>query len=265
MIPPQNYDEAKAFCCCQPYTDYHICIYAGGGSRTEHDMYWGYIVYDSEGMRRHDGRLPDTCLDIDDGMWYCRAIIDTWNRGVTYEDVFLWRAICEYLWLIKGKHAHHDPTHPNRTNQIVPGCSHLIGIDRTHRQMLWDLYKIQLITWTKATRRHEGWCLKGNWEDKIDFLEQVYILGRDPDTLPRTWLLKWERKQRQRSFKEAFDKLVNILDAIIWNLNEIHDPVIPSEDKYRFNVQGVTFQCQRAKTEIAAIALHFMDLTKQNN
>ncbi|MHC5827369.1 MAG: hypothetical protein ACYT04_68700, partial [Nostoc sp.] len=66
--------------------------------------------------------------------------------------------------------------------------------------------------------KHEGWKLKGNWEDKIDFLEQVYILGRDPDSLPRPWLEKWEKKQQAKKYEE----LVSILTMIEERLNNIH-------------------------------------------
>ncbi len=120
MEAPLNLDEAQKFCCCQPYDDYHICVYAGGGSAREHDMYWAFIIYDNEGSRRSSGRLPATCLDVEDGMSYCRKIIDKWNRGITYEDVFLWRSICEYMWLVRGEHPHYDPIPPGWILQAIP-------------------------------------------------------------------------------------------------------------------------------------------------
>jgi hypothetical protein len=66
----------------------------------------------------------------------------------------------------------------------------LIHYDRVRREVLWQQYKIQLIIWEV-----DVWQLKGNWEDKIWFLEQVYILGRNPQSLRRVWLEKWEKKQ----------------------------------------------------------------------
>lgn len=255
--PPLNLDEAQKFSCCQPYTDYHICIYAGGGSQYEHDMYWAFIIYDRDGVRYHHGHLPYTCLDADDGMSYCREIIDKWNRGITYEDIYLWRAICEYLWCIKDKDAYHDPTYPDYINQVIKGCLYLIGTDRTHRQTLWDLYKIQLIKWQKPSKHHEGWCLKGNWEDKIWFLEQVYVLGKKPDELPRPWIEKWNRKQEQEKFK-AIDRRLKIIlfgleclqRSIEWNLGA---------EQIRDNLNGIAAECKEARE---AIALLFMDLTQ---
>jgi hypothetical protein len=259
MIPPLNYDEAQKFCCCQPYEDYHICIYAGGGSAADHDMYWGFIIYDAEGMRRHNGQLPDTCLDVDDGIDHCQQIIDGWNRGVTYEDIFLWRAVCEYLWLTKDKHSHFNPTSPDEILGIIPSCQHLVGLDRTHRQMLWDAYKIQLITWTKVNKRVEGWCLKGNWEDKIWFLEQVYILGLNPNTLPRTWLEKWERKQRQAQL-QALDKK---LKDVVWAIDHFKMFMESKhrDEEYLCHILQEIVRLSREAKE--GIVVNFMDLKNQ--
>jgi len=252
MIPPQNYDEAKAFCCCQPYTDYYICIYAGGGSSREHDMYWGFLIYNSDGSLRHNGRLPTSCLDVDDGMRHCQEIIDRWNRGITYEDVYLWRAICEYLWLTKEKASYYEPTHPAYILMAIPECClHLIDTDRTHRQMLWDLYTIQLIKWVEASKHHQGWCLKGGWEDKIHFLEQVYILGVNPNTLPRPWREKWEKKQSQQKYKAVDRYLKSILFGfdvlqrnIEWKLGE---------EAIRNTLQGIIEECREAKSALALL------------
>ncbi|MBW4648943.1 MAG: hypothetical protein KME06_09595 [Kastovskya adunca ATA6-11-RM4] len=118
---------------------------------------------------------------------------------MNYEDLFLWRSICELLVEKKGF------ADPDEILSAVPGAVHLISFDRTHRQALWDAYKIQLIIWDNHPRRYQyqGWNLKGNWEFKIDFLEQIYIFGKDPDFLPKIWLEKWQRKQEQKRQKEA--------------------------------------------------------------
>lgn len=158
-------------------------------------MYWAYAIYDEAGDRTNYEYLPKTCLDVDDGLRFCEELIDKWDAPITYEDVRLWRDICGYLNHRKS------PTDSHYIKLRIPGCGYLVGYDRTHRQKLWDKYKIQLIVYEKFSSKYEGWSLKGNWEDKIDFLEKVYILERDADTLSRPWLDKWERKQQAKSIR----------------------------------------------------------------
>ncbi|QLE47858.1 hypothetical protein FD724_06860 [Nostoc sp. C057] len=71
----------------------------------------------------------------------------------------LWRDICEYLNRWRSPLSHF-------LNIAVPGCNYLVDYESTHRQKLWDKFKIQLITYEKFSKKHEGWRLKGNWEDK---------------------------------------------------------------------------------------------------
>lgn len=201
-FPPERIEEALKFCCCSPYQSRQICVYAGGGSRHQHNMYWAYVIYDEKGDRIAYDHLPDDCLDVDDGLKFCEKIIDKWDAPLNYEDVRLWRDICEYLSNC------HSPISSDHLIRRIPGCGHLVDYDRSHRQKLWSLYKIQLIIYEKFSKKHQGWLLKGNWEDKIDFLEQIYILGRNPETLPRPWLDKWEKKQ------QALEKLTKRLHAV---------------------------------------------------
>lgn len=168
-------------------------------------MYWAYIIYDENGDRLAYDNLSEDCLDVDDGMRFCEALIDKWDAPLSYEDVRLWRDICELLnrW----------GNTPVSSQVLAPkfgGCGHLVGYDRTHREKLWHQYKIQLIKYEKFSKNHQGWVLKGNWEDKIDLLEQVYILGRDPETLPRPWLDKWERKQKALKYQQLVDELKSL-------------------------------------------------------
>ncbi|MEH2070021.1 MAG: hypothetical protein V7K47_17980 [Nostoc sp.] len=95
--PPLTIEEARNFCCCFPYQNREICIYAGGGSNTQHNMYWAYIIYDEAGDRTAYEYLSESCLDVSDALLFCQAIIDKWDEPLTYEDVRLWRDICEYL------------------------------------------------------------------------------------------------------------------------------------------------------------------------
>ncbi|MHC5779939.1 hypothetical protein [Nostoc sp.] len=207
---PQRIEDALKFCCCSPYQGRQICIYVGGGSASQHEMYWAYAIYDGAGDRLAYNNLSN-CLDVDDGLRFCEALIDRWDAPLSYEDVRLWRDICELLSRCR------IPILSRVLIATFPGCDYLVSYDRTHRQKLWDKFKIQLIIYEKFSK-HEGWELKGNWEDKIDFLEQVYILGRDPDTLPRPWLDKWERKQQAKKYQE----LADILRVIEQGLDTIH-------------------------------------------
>lgn len=211
-FPPKRVEEARNFCCCVTYQNRQICIYAGGGSSRQHDMYWAYAIYDEAGDRTNYEYLPEHCLDVDDGLRFCEELIDKWDAPITYEDVRLWRDISEYLNQRKSP----DGSHYIKLR--IPGSGYLVGYDRTHRQKLWDKYKIQLIVYEKFSKKYEGWRLKGNWEDKIDFLEQVYILGRDAESLPRPWLDKWERKQEAKKYQD----LVSALKVIERDLDNIH-------------------------------------------
>ncbi|MEH2393893.1 MAG: hypothetical protein V7K21_20240 [Nostoc sp.] len=176
-------------------------------------MYWAYIIFNENGDRIAYEYLPGDCLDVDAGLRFCEALIDKWDEPVTYEDIRLWRDICEYLNQRK------IPIGSHYIKLRIPGCDYLVDYDRTHRQKLWEKYKIQLIIYEKFSKKHDGWALKGNWEDKIDFLEQVYILGHDPDSLPRSWLDKWEGKQQAKKYQELANTLKGI-ERSLENINQ---------------------------------------------
>lgn len=90
---------------------------------------------------------------------------------------------------------------------------------RVHRQALWDCWNIQLIRWgehpildyrnSRFLHRNlkgvAGWRLLPGWEYKIDFLEQVYILNRDPDTLRRPWMEQLQAWLRSLKCPMSFD------------------------------------------------------------
>jgi hypothetical protein len=213
-FPPPRIEDAKAFSCCSAYKNWQLCIYVGGGSQQQHNMHWGYIIYTAAGDRYHYGYLPASCLDLEDGEAYCRAIIDRWEQPLGYEEIRLWRDIVEFLASLSG--STYEPIDPDYIAQKVEGCYYLISPDRTCRQKLWDLYKIQLIKWQEGRRRRDegGWVLKGNWEDKIWFLEQVYVLDRNPDTLPRPWLDKWERKQKAEEDRQWWQGVSRLFDHL---------------------------------------------------
>lgn len=212
-------------------------------------MHWGYIIYDEAGDRLSYNNLPDNCLDVDDGLRFCKALIDGWDAPITYEDVRLWRDICEYL------NRRRIPIPSHFLNIIaVPGCDYLVGYDRTHRQKLWDKFKIHLIVYEKFSRKCEGWRLKGNWEDKIDFLEQVYILGRDPDSLPRPWLEKWGKKQQTLKYRELADALkaveqrLNVIHSCDeWTRSGIIDYLTDNPDILKSQLENLSYRCREVK------------------
>lgn len=209
--PPALLTDCQKFACCYQYRDYHCCIYLGGGSNTDHDMYWGFAIYNSSEQLHCYDQLSN-CLDVDDGMNYCQYMIDYWLKPLDYEEIRLWRDICEYLG--QWEHTTYHPTDPWHIEQKVPGSKFLLCPNRTRRQLLWEKYTIQLIKWEVVSKHHSGWCLKGNWEDKIDFLEQVYVLDRDPETIPKRWLEKWEAKQRSKRISEIRDTLTDAIKRL---------------------------------------------------
>ncbi|QLE42234.1 hypothetical protein FD723_18615 [Nostoc sp. C052] len=252
-FPPQRIEDALKFCCCSPYRDRQICIYAGGGSKTQHDMYWAYAIFDANGDRLSYNNLTN-CLDVDDGLRFCEELIDKWDEPVSYEDIRLWRDICEYLNQRKA------PTDSHYITLRVPGCDRLVGYDRTHRQKLWDKFKIQLIVYEKFSKKHDGWKLKGNWEDKIDFLEQVYILGRDPDSLPRPWLDKWERKQQTLKYRELADALkaveqrLNVIhNCDEWTRSGIIDYLTDNPIMLKSQLENLSYRCREAKSLLSKL------------
>lgn len=252
MLPPEDLERAKEFCFCHEYQTFNICVYAGGGSIHQHDMYWAYIIYDREGSRRHYDRLGNDCLDVADGINFCQNIIDRWVRGICYEDIYLWRSICEFM----NSFAQDSVFSSNSLVHAVEGCAYLIGYDRTHREHLWKAHKIQLIIWdTYYGGEKKGWRLKGNWEDKIDFLEQVYILNRNPDTLPRPWLDKWEKKVRSQELYNLEIDLIKHLELIPnhfrllkrWVENDFDVELLRSE------INQITRRCSCARENISKL------------
>lgn len=187
-FPPLAIEAARKFAVCSPYKDWEICIYAGGGSDKQHDMFWAWVIY-RDGGRQDFGRFPNgSVLDIDDCLKSCRNLIDFWEKPIDYEEIFSWREICEFISKQRGKTAYFVPI---ELGGFKVGDIRLLTFQgKPRRQLLWDLYFIQLVKWSEF-KTLSGWCLKGGWEYKIDFLEKVYILGQDPESLPKPWLKKW--------------------------------------------------------------------------
>lgn len=117
-----------------------------------------------------------------------------------YEELAAWRDICEFLNLRWYKF--------DETNSIISHARNpekvasLISPEgRANRQWLWDFALIQFTHWgnhpvldfrnsrdTRAEFKNDrGWTLVYGWEAKIDFLEQVVLLERSPDDLPKPW------------------------------------------------------------------------------
>ncbi len=177
------------------------------------------------------------------------------DDSITYEEVFLWRDICEKMAQKPG-----ELWEGEELIAAVPGCDSLVGFDRTRRQVLWDAYKIQLIKWVKFRRNDQGWRLKSNWEDKIDFLERVYILNQNPDELPRPWLDKYEKAQRLKQRNQKFVDLEYRLRAISVTLKVLEDYAFmhssklfdlstdPGRGLLKAQLQAINKNCQLARS-----------------
>jgi hypothetical protein len=115
------------------------------------------------------------------------------NEIITYEELFIWRNVCEFLYrsgaVDRGKWTDFG------MSQYVCNCSvayawEVLAFDkRERRQLLWDAWRIQLVRYEdRVKKKHQGWVLRSNWEYKIDFLEKVVLFDANPYGLPMPWL-----------------------------------------------------------------------------
>lgn len=126
---------------------------------------------------------------------------------ISYCEMRGWRDICEYL-----STAYY---HFGQIEDIRKKCPKALPSlydpkDRTHRTPLWDVYKIQFVTWRQhpildycSSRRYRrefqniwGWVLVSDWEFKIDFLEHLVFTGKEPTK--RLWLPALEQRMADR-------------------------------------------------------------------
>lgn len=132
--------------------------------------------------------------------------------AINYEDLCQWRDICEFLSTRWYLFADDYDISKLSFNLLTEEAS-------TKRQELWTRYMIQFVAHCRHphARYHRrsdykkdfGWVLVSDWELKIDFLEQIVLLGRAEEDLPRPWCKAiWERFFRRREQEIKRERLM---------------------------------------------------------
>lgn len=131
-----------------------------------------------------------------------------------YEDMREWRDIAEFLEPLSYKYAKAE-------DEGLQGFKFLSLTYKPYRADLWSSYMLQVCQFTpdpysyyhrvKKRDLTWGWRLLLDWEEKIDFLEQVVLFGKNPDDVPQPWKARIWQKLFERtyghfnSFNIAFD------------------------------------------------------------
>lgn len=143
----------------------------------------------------------------------CRSTIGLLRldaRKWTYETFFTVRSLCEYLNEQWYKF--------EQIEELIgrfPACTFITAEGRSMRRELWDRWMIQLIRYgghpvldfyssrahRRAYNKDRGWRLASGWEHKIDLLEQVIILSRDPSTFSKPWQAELVKRVEERRAK----------------------------------------------------------------
>lgn len=143
---------------------------------------------------------------------------------ITYSQMRGWRDICEYLNTCWYKFADESDIRKHcpkaLRNLYWPPM-------RSHRELLYENYLIQFIVWQqhpviffkqsayKAFKKEWGWRLTNDWEYKIDYLEKLVLLNKEPDFKHWEPALKqrlYQREQRRKK-KELEEKLRSLKDV----------------------------------------------------
>lgn len=140
---------------------------------------------------------------------------------ISYSQLFGWRNLCEYLDAQWYKFA--------TVGEIKANCKCCLPNlytpkMREHRQLLYEKYLIQFITFQEhpillfrdsKRNRHEygdvwGWRLMKDWEAKIDYLEKLVLLDREPEI--KTWEADLRRRLADRRRRqEALEQKQRLL------------------------------------------------------
>ena len=150
---------------------------------------------------------------------------------MNYEHLRGWRDICEYLNSCWYKFAEVHELYRNCGKELNQAL--WLPEGRLLRQQLWDTFLIHFIRWgehpilyyrdsrrnRRAYRRDRGWTLVYAWEAKIDFLEQVVLLDRDPQTLHKPWQPEILRRIEDREQEEA-ERLRQHNEVLAWHDEE---------------------------------------------
>jgi hypothetical protein len=171
---------------------------------------------------------------------------------LTYESFRIWRAICEYLFYRHGDNALYSITSSDHIQACVRGSYPYVDFDKTKRDELKRIFGFSLIVWNRYSRRRGGWCLQQFWEEKLWFLEQVIVLGRDRGSLPRPWDMPKLTKAYEQDFKSELDelnKLVESLTHFLDALNGVHVRDEP-EDLIRARLRSIRTTIRKARVKL---------------
>jgi hypothetical protein len=124
-----------------------------------------------------------------------------------YETMREWRDIAEFLYQQPYKFIDDDQ---NDFTLLSP-------LNKPHREQLWSLYMLQFCQFCphpysfyhRVPQRDIpwGWRLLPDWEDKINFLEQIALFDRNPDDLLQPWRARiWQAmlKRRAQESEQSF-------------------------------------------------------------
>ncbi|WP_017305495.1 hypothetical protein [Spirulina subsalsa] len=100
----------------------------------------------------------------------------------TPKDLQLWHQLCEEL----ATYPNHCATSEMLGNEENPAWVLFGEGPQAIRRRIWlrEVHQIQLIAYQPGGE----WKLCPNWLDKLSFLEQVYLKGVDPLSLPQPWI-----------------------------------------------------------------------------
>ncbi|MCW6038440.1 hypothetical protein K4A83_19490 [Spirulina subsalsa FACHB-351] len=100
----------------------------------------------------------------------------------TPKDLQLWHQLCEQL----VTYPNHCATSEMLGNEENPAWVLFGESPQAIRRRIWlrEVHQIQIIAYQPGGE----WKLCPNWQEKLSFLEQVYLKGVDPLSLPQPWI-----------------------------------------------------------------------------
>jgi len=156
---------------------------------------------------------------------------------ISYEEMALWRDICEHLNGIKYKTlcAGDSPSIPNFSQR---GGWELVGIERDRRDALWKFHdcQINLVVWyqDRYDSDFKGWKVAKDWYRKIDWLEKVIVLNRDPQTLAKPWIVEREKREKEERLKNLlfnYSSSLYHVNSFLSSINKIMEKINRAEDR----------------------------------
>jgi hypothetical protein len=171
------------------------------------------------------------------------------NIKISYEELREWRDICEYLdnawYKFIGSHV------------TQPSFSLLTKAGESHRRALWSSYMIQFVKWgshphsfyrqKSIYRKDSGWRLLPCWEMKIDFLEQIFLFGRNPDDLPQPW-----KQEIWTAFFKKREEEIDLARSYQERMEEVYRSRLIAEEKLKAGDCPVGFSCKNMTGSFSA-------------